>query len=116
MQHDLAILKLNKLIDLEDSIQLACLPVGQPLDYPQAERHAYIVGWGDVDENSTAPYVLKNAKVKIFNLTGCDKTVEELNKSLNETTNYSKYMIDNSIENVNLNSSIQICAGRLVKL
>ena len=45
-QNDLAILKLSRSVELNEYIQIACLPKEQSSTYPVPEQPAWIVGWG----------------------------------------------------------------------
>jgi len=45
-RNDIAILKLSRSVELNQYIQIACLPKEQSTTYPVPEQPAWIVGWG----------------------------------------------------------------------
>jgi hypothetical protein len=47
-QNDIAILKLSRSVELNQNIQIACLPQVQSSTYPVPEQPAWIVGWGKI--------------------------------------------------------------------
>jgi len=46
-ENDIAILKLSRSVELNQYIQIACLPEEQSSTYPVPEQPAWIVGWGN---------------------------------------------------------------------
>ena len=44
--NDFALLILDREVDLNQKIQLACLPSSQSNTYPGTNRDAWVVGWG----------------------------------------------------------------------
>ena len=93
--NDIAILRLEKELQLTQGIQLACLPPSSPA-YPTGENiDAYAVGWGKNATNSTSPvYDLNNVKLKIYDASKCKPVNEDMLKDWNS----------------------QICAGRIYSI
>lgn len=69
--NDIAIIKLSWEVELNDNIQLACLPDPNEPNYPtQTDVIAYAMGWGALDENTLAqPDFLQNILINLFNPT-----------------------------------------------
>lgn len=71
--NDIAIIKLAWEVELNDNIQLACLPDPNDPEYPNIRRNAsdvvdaYIMGWGALDETTQIqPEALQNVVIELF--------------------------------------------------
>ena len=67
LSHDIALLKLNGAVDLNQYFQIACLPTNKPITYPNLDQPGYIASWSydlDVGESIPKTYflVLENNK------------------------------------------------------
>jgi hypothetical protein len=70
-------LKLSEPVELNNNVQIACLPKEQSSSYPKAPVDAYIIGWGINQLNlkneslSKIPDALQNAKILIYDPIFC---------------------------------------------
>lgn len=80
--NDIALLQLNEFAQLNSRVQLACLPNTKwdQTNYPRAEKNAFIIGWGTVEESGNVSNSLKNAQIEIFDSIRCSKVVPESKK------------------------------------
>ena len=73
--NDLAILKLEEEVELNEYVQIACLPLANfnRTTYPSASptRSAWIVGWGTTNQYGASSQVLKNARVTVYSQASC---------------------------------------------
>ena len=72
MLNDIAIIRLNVLVPLNNKIQLACLP--SSTKYPASSNTpSWTVGWGATVTNGDASDVLKNVKITVYDGSVCNK-------------------------------------------
>ncbi|CAF0704354.1 unnamed protein product [Brachionus calyciflorus] len=75
--NDITILKLSKLVKLDDNIQIACLPDKKwSIDFPIPKTPAWILGWGTIKENGPSPSTLRNARVTVYHSTTCNRVLK----------------------------------------
>ncbi|CAF0704352.1 unnamed protein product [Brachionus calyciflorus] len=89
VKNDIAILKLSSNVELNENVQISCLPNPDFKNYPTQNMQAFIVGWG-ITDNETLANRLNNVEISILNETICD--------------HYNDYEID---------METQICAGTI---
>lgn len=96
--NDIAIVKLDKRVELSSKIQVACLPLEQTNNYPVVNSTVWVPGWGHQQEENhlSTPVDLNYAKLTVYNSTHCTE---------------SGYGMDE--HRVDWDS--QICAGDLVR-
>ncbi len=78
--NDIAILKLSRIVELNDKIQVACLPELNTKSYPLPLNEAWIIGWGQTEFGGPSNN-LKNAKIKIYAQDQCSNVSFSLPKS-----------------------------------
>ena len=66
--NDIALLELQKPVELKEGIEIACMANSDPVE----DEDVVISGWG-YDENSNTPEILKWASLKISSTEECDK-------------------------------------------
>jgi hypothetical protein len=79
--NDIALLKLKNKVELNDYIQIACLPPSKSLYYPGFNISAWIVGWGTVSFGGITSNQLKNAEITIYNDRYCENVLPEFIKN-----------------------------------
>ena len=82
-------MKLAQPVDLNQNIQVACLPKNKPLTYPSFYQSSYAIGWGEIFDGGSISNSLKNTKLSI----------------------YDSILCENVLPNINKNWTTQICAG-----
>ena len=72
--NDLAILKLDDAVELNEFAQVACLPESKVElnTYPRSNRSAWIVGWGTTSQYGKSSQTLKNARVTVYDHSYCN--------------------------------------------
>ena len=70
--NDIALLELQKPVELNDAIEIACMANNDPVE----DDDVVISGWG-LDENSKKPEILKWASLKISSTEECDEYWED---------------------------------------
>jgi hypothetical protein len=85
LQNDIAILKLDEAVELNENVQVACLPDPRITVYPPSnvELDAVVVGWGRLQEGGDLPDELQNVKIKIYNNSMCENVSVEAEKNWN---------------------------------
>ena len=73
--NDIALLELQKPVELKEGIEIACMANSDPVE----DEDVVISGWG-VDENSEKPEILKWAQLKISSREECDKYWKDIHK------------------------------------
>jgi hypothetical protein len=82
--NDIALFKLNEKVQLNEFIQIACLPPdSESKSYPGVNIPAWIVGWGSVSESGYNSDVLNNAKITVYNSSACDEVEPNSEKNWN---------------------------------
>lgn len=81
--NDIAIFKLKEKVELNDYIQIACLPPSKSGYYPGWNISAYIVGWGTTSEGGEISYQLKNAKITVYDSGSCENVLPSFTKNWN---------------------------------
>ena len=69
--NDIAIIKLSKVLELNQYIQIACLPSADTKFYPQSNIDCWTLGWGKLGTN-IQPDELYDVKLTIYNSSMCD--------------------------------------------
>ena len=67
--NDIGLLKLWKEVELNERVQLACLPrktLASTVSYPQINTDAYFAGWGKDDETKANMRDLKNMRIRVL--------------------------------------------------
>lgn len=86
--NDIAILKLEDAVELNERVQVACLPNPKwELDkYPGTtpNRTAYVIGWGTEKQFTTSSDTLKNAIVTIYDEKYCGGVIPNFKKDWNK--------------------------------
>jgi len=82
---DIALLKLINPVQLNNNVQLACLPSHKEISdqYPLPGSSSFIIGWGTVSEAGASSNSLKNAQIEIFDKNYCSEVLDELPKNWN---------------------------------
>ena len=68
-RNDIALLKLWEDVELNDHVQVACLPKKQSFTYPSPTKKAMFAGWGRNETNSSefcTAHELKNMRAHIY--------------------------------------------------
>jgi hypothetical protein len=79
--NDIALILLNEEATLNQYVQIACLPNQAISFYPNDTNIAsWIVGWGDLFGNRTYPDLLQNAKITLFDSSGCNRVFPSVTK------------------------------------
>ncbi|CAF0860141.1 unnamed protein product [Brachionus calyciflorus] len=81
--NDIAILKLDKEVELNERIQLACLPNYSLELYPSdVNIKSWVQGWGLIEQaNKTLPSSLQNVQVTIYDMSYCTQMYPRVPKS-----------------------------------
>ncbi len=80
--NDIALIKLDSKVDLNEYIQIACLPMNVSSNYPNQNNMSYVIGWGVVDSNSgQQAESLRNVQIKIYESSKCDLVSPDLEKN-----------------------------------
>lgn len=76
--NDIGILKLAREVELNDYVQIACLPNPKLKVYPtKTNISAYALGWGVLDYDlQTFPQSLQNVVITIYNGSLCENSTE----------------------------------------
>lgn len=75
--NDLAILKLNDVVNANQDVQFACLPRNFSTISPPLNSPAWVVGWGTTSIGGEASNVLRNIKIQVYNSNDCSKVSYE---------------------------------------
>jgi hypothetical protein len=79
---DIALIKLKEEVQLNEYIQLACLPDPTRGKYPPAESiHAWTMGWGTLFSGGPTSNQLKNVKLTIYDGPSCNNVVKNYPKN-----------------------------------
>lgn len=97
--NDIAVIKLEREVELNDYVQLACLPDPKQSGYPtRAGVEAYAIGWGSLDaESESMPQVLQNVALEL----------------LDSKTQCFVADDDQDGQHALFDWNLQVCAGRL---
>jgi secreted trypsin-like serine protease len=80
--NDIAILILNEEINLNDEIQIACLPASNIEYYPMKENiDSWITGWGALVEESGGSEFLQNVKITLYESEACENVYPNITKN-----------------------------------
>ncbi|CAF1081219.1 unnamed protein product [Brachionus calyciflorus] len=80
--NDIAVIKLVKKVNLNDKIQIACLPDKTKIKYPNDNIDAFIAGWGATDTyGEVYPDIFKQAKITIYQSSMCNDFAVESEKN-----------------------------------
>ena len=80
--NDIAIILLSNEVQLNQFINIACLP--QAGYFPNNTNiDSFIVGWGDLYGNKTYPVMLQNAKIEVYNSSMCVLVFPTVSKDWN---------------------------------
>lgn len=94
--NDLAILKLNDAVELNQHVQIACLPdpKADRNTYPISDpsRSAWVVGWGTTEQFGKSSKSLKNARVTIYGSDSCKEVLPENKKNWNSQICAGEYI------------------------
>ena len=81
--NDIAVLVLDKEVELNEHIQIACLPPDS-FSYPGENiTEAYAVGWGFTDSNGKTTDILRNVKLTIYKSSDCNAVAKNVEKNWN---------------------------------
>lgn len=88
LENDLAIIKLRDKVELNENVQLTCLPDKHDFTetYPEPNQYAWAAGWGTSGKLRPLSPVneLKNMRLDVYNMSMCSGilklTAEELGK------------------------------------
>ena len=81
--NDIALLVLDKEVELNEHIQIACLPPDS-FSYPGTNiTEAYAVGWGLIDSSGKMPDLLRNVKLTIYKSSDCHAVAVDVEKNWN---------------------------------
>ena len=99
--NDIAILKLNSIVSLNEQIQLACLPNPKwnSNSYPPVNSTAWIIGWGTTKLLGSASNKLENAVINVYDSSFCNKVVGYYAKNWN-----SQICAGNYFRSIRINS------------
>lgn len=91
-QNDIAIIKLQSKVDLNEKIQIACIPESSST-YPKTTNiDAYIAGWGNtVSSGTVLPDFLMEAIIKIYDSSKCSSVFPRATKNWNNQICAGKY-------------------------
>ncbi|CAF0826359.1 unnamed protein product [Brachionus calyciflorus] len=90
--NDIAIIKLAQKVNVNQQVQIACVPNNSRIDYPNENVKAYIAGWGANDTDGTIyPDILKQAVITIYNSSMCKDVLNDLNKNWDKQICAGKY-------------------------
>lgn len=91
--NDIAIIKLSSKVDLNDRIQVSCLPDEDSGTYPKSFNiAAYIVGWGKTSyAASSTPNILQEASITVYDSTKCSLVSVGTPKNWNNQICAGKY-------------------------
>jgi secreted trypsin-like serine protease len=71
--NDIAMFKLSKPVNLNQNVQVACLPTNRSINYPPVNESVYAIGWGLAQENDfEISQELRNVKLTHYNASLCD--------------------------------------------
>lgn len=79
--NDIAILKLVREVELNEYIQISCLPFNNP--YPKENVQAFAVGWGSLNYSGESPSTLYNVRITVYNNSMCRRVAFEVDKNWN---------------------------------
>jgi hypothetical protein len=77
-------LKLVRDVDLNEFIQISCLPppsLNLSYLYPKPNVYGYAVGWGSLNYSSESPSNLYNVRLNVYNSSMCRKVAFEVDKN-----------------------------------
>ena len=77
--NDLAILKLNDIVQSNQDVQFACLPRYISSSSPPVNSSAWVVGWGTTTVGGEASDVLRNIKIQVYDSSDCSRVSYEKN-------------------------------------
>ncbi len=82
----MSILKLDKEVELNEFVQVACLPSAKlnASSFPEPGTTGWIVGWGLTTQFGESSTVLKNARVSVYKSSYCEGVVTSKKKKWNE--------------------------------
>ena len=71
--NDIAIIKLSIKVDLNEKIQVSCLPENSQIYPKYFNINAYVVGWGKTSQAaSTTPNILQEALITVYDSSKCN--------------------------------------------
>ncbi|XP_045129366.1 venom protease-like [Portunus trituberculatus] len=76
--HDLALLKLDKPVEIQEFISPVCLPWGTESDNDVTTRKATLTGWGDTLLGGFPSSILQEVNVTVFQSGQCDRSYSTL--------------------------------------
>lgn len=80
VQNDIGILKLAEPVNLNNNIQIACLPDPSVKIYPKKSNiEAYAIGWGALFEGGYTPERLHNVIITLYNNSMCSNVSSDSN-------------------------------------
>ena len=80
--NDIALIKLDSKVDLNEYIQIACLPMNVSSSYPNYNKTSYTIGWGVIDSNTgQQAESLRNVQITVYDPTLCDSVSPDLDKN-----------------------------------
>ncbi|CAF0826377.1 unnamed protein product [Brachionus calyciflorus] len=92
VQNDIAIIKLDEKVNLNEKIQIACVPDKSKIKYPNDNIDGYIAGWGATDtDGEVYPDILKQAKITIYQSSKCNNVAVEKEKNWDKQICAGKY-------------------------
>ncbi len=81
--NDIAIIQLNEDVELNEYVQIACLPKSN-IYSTYANQSSWIIGWGTTKTYKKASAdSLQNAQISILNNSFCNKVIQENTKNWN---------------------------------
>lgn len=81
--NDIALIKLEKPVELKDEIQVACLPDTIQKKYPAENKDSWTVGWGKLSADGDQPDELYNVKLTTYNSSMCSRVAYGVPKNWN---------------------------------
>jgi secreted trypsin-like serine protease len=86
MQNDIALLELSEPADLDQNVQISCLPDPKwsPF-YPPANSSSWIIGWGAEYEDGFVAEQMNNVRITIYDINACANVTDASNSYVNQT-------------------------------
>ncbi|RNA35138.1 transmembrane protease serine 12 [Brachionus plicatilis] len=90
--NDIAIIKLSTKVDLNDRIQVSCLPEDESIYPKNNDISAYIAGWGRTIEGAaSSPNILQEALITVYDSSKCSSVSPGTSKDWNKQICAGKY-------------------------
>jgi elastase-2 len=103
LENDIAIIKLNQDLILNNEIQVACLPTKKSSNYPDVNvtKASYAVGWGKQSAlDQSISKELRNVQLKLYDMSKCSIYATESAFNTDSTTHICSGDIENGLKNI----------------